>query len=51
MRYKFVFNTSDDTGILNSFIIRIRAQSINNPTTQWREYDIENSKWVEPTKY
>ena len=46
MQYKFVFDTSDDTGILNSFIIRIRAQSINNPTTQWREFDISNKKWV-----
>ena len=47
MQYKFVFDTSDDTGILNSFIIRIRAQSINNPTNHWREYDIENKKWVD----
>ena len=46
MQYKFVFDTSDDTGILNSFIIRIRAQSVTNPTTQWREFDIENKKWV-----
>jgi len=46
MQYKFVFDTSDDTGILNSFIIRIRAQSILNPTNHWREYDIENRKWV-----
>jgi len=46
MQYKFVFDTSDDNGILNSFIIRIRAQSILNPTNHWREYDIENRKWV-----